>query len=137
VSVHEISTLAGTVILGIDDQEDNLLFLRSVLETRKVTFFGTTNSTECFGLAGRVQPRVVLLDIQMPGMDGFETCRRLRTMREVQDTPIIFLTGRKTVEDVKCGLAAGGNDFIAKPFDPEKLLSRVEYWANRGVRGSR
>jgi DNA-binding response OmpR family regulator len=58
-------------------------------------------------------------------------------MREIQETPIIFLTGRKTVEDVKSGLAAGGNDFIVKPFDPEKLLSRVEYWATRGTRGAR
>lgn len=125
---------AGTVVLGVDDQVENVSLLAALLEAQGFTFFGTTSPTECFGLAARVSPKLILLDVQMPGMNGYETCRRLRAMREVQDVPIAFLTGRKSVEDVKAGLAAGGNDFIVKPFDPGKLLQRVEHWTQRSVK---
>ena len=84
-------------------------------------------------LALRVDPKVILLDIQMPEMDGFETCRRLRGMFLLKTVPVAFLTARKSSEDVREGLAAGGNDFIVKPFDPEKLLARVDHWMGRRI----
>lgn len=119
----------GVSVLGIDDQPENIALLGAILEAKGYTFFGTTVPGECFALAARTSPKLVLLDIQMPGMDGLEVCRRMRNMRELQHVPIAFLTGRKGLDDVKAGLAAGGNDFIVKPFDPAKLIARVEHWA--------
>jgi len=81
----------------------------------------------------RVPPRVILLDIQMPEMDGFETCRRLRTIPELSRVPILFLTVERTPQALRSGLDAGGNDFILKPVEKAKLLERVNRWSARGL----
>jgi DNA-binding response OmpR family regulator len=80
----------------------------------------------------------------MPGLNGFETCRRLRDMgrgdplnRRLATVPIVFLTARKTIEDVREGMAAGGNDFIVKPFDPTALVTRILHWIIRGTSAPR
>jgi DNA-binding response OmpR family regulator len=64
----------------------------------------------------------------MPGMDGFEVCRRMRAYRHLDKVPVIFLTARKTVEDVRACMAAGGDDFMVKPLDVEKLQARIRRW---------
>lgn len=68
---------------------------------------------------------LVLLDVMMPEMDGFEVCRRLRTEPATRDLPIIFLTAKTEVEDIVRGFASGANDYVAKPFQPDELLARV------------
>ena len=85
-------------------------------------------------LAMRMAPRLILLDVQMPGINGYETCRLLRNNHNLAHIPIAFLTARKTPEDVRRGVAVGGNDFIIKPFDAAKLRERIHYWVNRYVR---
>jgi CheY-like chemotaxis protein len=123
------------VVLGVDDEPENLEMLSSLVEGAGFTFMCTSTGAECVTLAMRLQPRLILLDIQMaPGMDGFATCRRLRQNPGLIATPIVFLTARKTAEDVKECLKAGGNDFVVKPFDPVKLIERVEYWVGRRAR---
>ena len=69
----------------------------------------------------------------MPDMDGFEVCRRLRAVPEGRVIPVAFLTALKTRDDVRAGIAAGGNDFILKPIDRAKLLERVSVWSNRRI----
>ena len=91
------------------------------------------SGSECLSLVMRATPRLVLLDIEMPAMDGFETCRRLRTMDATKHIPVAFLTARKSAEDVKLGVAVGGNDFIVKPFDRAKLVDRIQHWTSRRV----
>lgn len=121
------------VVLAVDDQPENIMMLESIIESQGFTFFGASNGMECLSLVQRVNPRLVLLDVQMPMMDGYETCRRLRRMPEMRTIPVAFLTARKEVEDVKTGIAVGGNDFIVKPFDPFKLVNRVVHWTSRRV----
>ncbi len=70
-------------------------------------------------------PDLILLDVMMPGMDGLELCRRLKSRSALQDIPVIFLTGRDDATDKKSGLEAGGVDYITKPFDAVELLARV------------
>jgi DNA-binding response OmpR family regulator len=71
------------------------------------------------------------LDVEMPHLNGFDTCARLRTNMALRNTPIVFLTARQTAEDVQRCIAVGGNDFVIKPFDVEKLAARVDFWTNR------
>jgi len=120
------------IVLGIDDSPDDLGLLNLILMGAGYTFVAS-EPAECFNLVLRCAPRLILLDIQMPGIDGFDVCRRLRSMPEIRHVPIAFLTALKTREDVKQGVAAGGNDFIIKPFERDKLLARVHHWTNRRV----
>ena len=127
------SATSSKVVIGVDDAPENLFLLQSTLKKAGYTFMGVHSGSECLALVSRVIPRLILLDVEMPVMDGFETCRRLRDNRELGHVPVAFLTARKTPEDVKRGLGLGGNDFIIKPFDPVKLLDRVKYWVGRSV----
>ncbi len=129
----EVAARSGKVVLGVDDQPENIMMLESIIESQGFTFFGASSGLECLSLVQRVSPRLILLDVQMPDMDGYETCRRLRRMSQCRTMPIAFLTARKEVEDVKTGIAVGGNDFIVKPFDPVRLVNRVVHWTSRRV----
>lgn len=122
------------IVIAVDDARENLLPLKAVLVDAGFVFHGAESGEACIAMIGRIKPHLILLDIQMPVVDGFETCRRLRTMPLMQSVPIVFLTAKKTVDDVREGMAAGGNDFIIKPFERGKLLERVKYWTTRGFR---
>jgi DNA-binding response OmpR family regulator len=124
----------GRVVVGVDDGSENLFLLQSVMKRAGYVFFGFKTGRECLGVTARLIPRLFLLDIEMPDLDGFETCRKLREMPELARVPIAFLTARKTPDDVRYGLEVGGNDFIVKPFDPGKLLERVAHWTSRSLK---
>lgn len=128
---EETAARRAKTVLAADDQPENIMMLESLIEGQGFTFFGVGSGAECLSLAQRISPRLILLDVQMPEMDGFETCRRLRAIDPLIQVPVAFLTARKSAADVQAGIAAGGNDFIVKPFDPEKLISRVVHWTAR------
>jgi two-component system OmpR family response regulator len=127
------SSQKSKVIVGVDDDAENLALQSRVITAAGYTFFGVRSGQECLTLLHRVRPRLVLLDIHMADMDGFEVCRRMRTNSGLKYVPVVFLTARKTTEDVRAGVAAGGNDFIVKPFSPEHLQSRVAHWLNHRI----
>ena len=124
---------SSKIVLGVDDAPENLFLLQAAVKAGGFTFMGAKSGMDCLNLVTRVMPRLILLDVEMPEMDGFETCRRLREYRELRHVPIAFLTARKSPEDVTRGLNVGGNDFIVKPFDPLKLIERVRHWTSRSV----
>lgn len=119
------------IVIGVDDMVANVTLLEAILQPSGYFFFGAASGPACLELLYRVLPRLILLDIQMPDMDGFEVCRRLRQRRELTLVPVAFVTASKTEDDVRAGPHAGGNDFIVKPFDRGHLLERVAYWASR------
>ena len=119
------------IVLCVDDAKENRGILNMVLMGAGYSFAGAASGEECLKIVSQSTPQLVLLDIEMPGLDGFETCRRLRQMPQMAKVPIAFLTVRKAGEDVKKGLASGGNDFIIKPFNNEKLLARVHHWVGQ------
>lgn len=133
--MHLQDSNKGKTIIGIDDQVENLMILEGLIERQGYSFFGASSGAEGISLAQRVDPKLILLDVQMPDMDGYETCRRLRALYRLKTVPIAFLTARKAADDVRLGLHAGGNDFIVKPFDPEKLIARVVYWMGKRITG--
>jgi len=120
-------------VLAVDDAPENLFLLQSVVKAGGYSFMSARSGSECLTLLTRVQPRLILLDVEMPVMDGFETCRQIRAIPALRSIPVAFLTARKTVEDVKRGIAVGGNDFIVKPFEMTKLLERMKHWTSRRI----
>jgi CheY-like chemotaxis protein len=125
------SSNTGPVVVCVDDIRENLLVVQAVAEWAGYTFYAASSGSECLGLVSRIIPRLILLDVQMPWMDGFETCRRIRAIDELAAVPVAFLTAKKTIDDLREGMSAGGNDFILKPVDPTVLLERIAYWTTR------
>ncbi len=121
------------IVMAIDDQPDMLMLIQSFVETAGYSFVGAMRGRDAAIIAERMTLRLILIDVDMPELNGFETCRLLRANPKLRAVPIAFLTARKTSEDVTNGLAAGGNDFILKPFAPDKLVERLEYWVGRRV----
>jgi CheY-like chemotaxis protein len=121
----------GKVVIGVDDVRANLILVQNYLQEAGFNFIGVQSGADCLAVVGRVIPKLILLDIEMPQLDGIETCRRLRQMIELRHVPIAFVTSRKSPETVKAAIAAGGNDFIVKPFEKIELLRRVKHWTSR------
>ena len=121
------------VVLIVDDAPENLAMLHEALDAVGYRVLVATDGYTALARVAQLLPDVILLDAIMPGLDGFETCRKLRSNPELRHVPIAFLTARKTPADVTAGMQAGGNDFIVKPFDPLKLIERIRYWMSRDV----
>jgi CheY-like chemotaxis protein len=124
------------IVVGVDDMPESLGLIDHIISDAGYTFMGAVGGTECLALVARIVPQLILLDVEMPKMDGFETCRLLRADGRLTHVPIAFLTARKTSEDVRKGMAAGGNDFVLKPFDRAKLIERLNYWTRHRVNKS-
>lgn len=124
----------GRTVIGVDDVNENLMIVAAIAEEAGYFFFPVSSGLECLSLVRRVSPQLILLDVQMPVMNGFETCRRLRQIEGMAAVPVAFLTAKKTMEDLQEGIKSGGNDFILKPIDRTMLLARMAYWTVRRVR---
>jgi DNA-binding response OmpR family regulator len=119
------------LVVGVDDDIDQLIVLQGYIDGAGYTFMGTTSGEECLKLVDRVPVRLIILDVMMPGMDGFETCRRLRQKAALAALPILLLTARQTEADVRKATAVGADDFLIKPIDPAVVIARVDYWLDR------
>ena len=132
MSVTLVEGRAPTVLV-VDDNLQNREVAEGNLIGAGYAVIQAEGGAEALALLTARRPDLVLLDVLMPGMDGYETCRRLRAMPALAHVPVVFLTARKSSADVRAGLEAGGDDFIVKPFDPDKLIERIEYWTGRRV----
>jgi len=109
-------------ILVVDDEEDMRNLVQMYLENSGFTCFQAANSEETFQMLKEESIDLVLLDIMMPGEDGFEICQKIR---EKSDIPIIFLSAKGEEWDKVKGLQLGGDDYIVKPFSPGELIARI------------
>lgn len=114
-----------TVVLVVDDSPDTLAMLTAALEQSGALVLVATDGQRALASVERVVPDVVLLDAVMPGMDGFETCRRLKRLPELAHTPVIFMTGLKETDRIVEGLEAGGVDYVTKPIALDELMARI------------
>jgi len=112
-------------ILVVDDQPANLKVLLSSLERCDFQIRIAESGEMALRTLGKFKPDLVLLDVMMPGMDGFETCSRIKKNPITADLPVIFMTALDSVEDKMAGFAAGGVDYITKPFQQVEVLARV------------
>ena len=117
--------LAGSRVLIVDDTPENLRVLRQALEPEGYSILIATSGESALRIARNAAPDLILLDIRMPGIDGFETCRRLKQDERTRNIPVIFVTAESETHSVVEGFQLGGVDYILKPFKNEEVLARV------------
>jgi len=112
-------------ILIIEDAPANIQTLSTILKERGYNINIATNGRQGLEVLERIRPDLILLDIMMPEMDGFETCRRIKASTAWREIPIIFLTAKTDTADIVRGFELGAVDYVAKPFNAHELLARV------------
>lgn len=113
------------LVLLVDDSPETLTTLVEALEGASLTALVARDGLSAISLLDRVKPDLVLMDAMMPGIDGFETCRRIKKIPNMSLTPVIFMTGLSDREHVIAGLEAGGVDYVTKPIDQQEMLARI------------
>ncbi|OYZ69436.1 MAG: DNA-binding response regulator, partial [Methylophilaceae bacterium 17-43-7] len=112
-------------VLIVDDVLDNLAYLHDALDESGYMVLVADSGQTALERARDAQPNVILLDAMMPQMDGFETCRQLKTNSLTRHIPVIFMTGLTEAEHVAAGFEAGGVDYVTKPIRPKEVLARI------------
>ncbi len=112
-------------LLIVDDNLKNLKVLLDLLKDHGFDISVARNGEEALERAGRRPPDLILLDVMMPGLDGFETCRRLKANETTREIPIIFMTALTDVESKLKGFEAGGVDYVTKPLEYQEVIARL------------
>ncbi len=117
--------IEGSKVLVVDDTPANLDLFSQILEAEGYDVSFATNGKQALELASITKPDLILLDIMMPEMDGIETCRQLKSLTEIKDIPVVFITAKTDRKDVAEGFRIGGVDYICKPVQQEEVCARV------------
>ena len=129
-----LTTVPGQHLLVVDDEDNLRSMLAAALQHHGFTVSTAENGRQALEMIPKTKPDLVLLDVMMPDLDGFEVCRRLRT--DGDRTPVLFLTARDATEDKVRGLTLGGDDYVQKPFSLDELVARAEAVLRRTGDGS-
>jgi len=113
------------IALVVDDSPETLRLLTDALDGAGMTVMVALDGASAMRIVDQITPDIVLLDAIMPGIDGFETCRRLKRDAGLDNVPIIFMTGLAETEHIVRGLEAGGVDYVTKPIAVEEMLARI------------
>jgi two-component system OmpR family response regulator len=116
--------MPGERLLLVDDEDNLRSMLEAALRHHGFEVLPVADGRSALDAAAREQPDLIVLDVMLPDLDGFEVCRRLRA--EGTRTPVLFLTARDSTEDKVRGLTLGGDDYLVKPFSLEELVARVQ-----------
>lgn len=112
-------------ILIVDDEEDIIELIKYNLKNEGYHILTAVTGEEAIKISKQARPDLVVLDLMLPGIDGLEVTRRLRTAGDTKDMPIVMLTAKGEESDVVTGLELGANDYISKPFSPRELTARI------------
>ena len=118
--------VAKGIVLIVDDAPGNLAVLSDMLSDAGYRVLVAIDGTSALEQIEYLKPDIILLDVVMPGIDGFETCRQLKNKRSTERIPIIFMTGLSELDDLLTGFGKGAVDYIVKPIRPAEVLARVE-----------
>jgi signal transduction histidine kinase len=113
-------------ILIVDDMPRNLQVVGNILDNAGYRFTLASSGAQALKIVEKRLPDLILLDVMMPEMDGFEVCRKLKQSPETREVPVIFLTAKTESEDIARGFECGGIDFITKPFNSTEMLARIK-----------
>lgn len=125
--------MTSATVLLVDDEEHLRSMLDAALAHHGFDVHSFASGREALAEVGRVAPDLVVLDVMMPDLDGFEVCRRLRS--DGIKVPVVFLTARDATEDLVRGLTLGGDDYVVKPFSLEELVARINAVLRRSGAG--
>jgi len=123
--MSDADTPVAATILVVDDAPPNVKLLRLILGAAGYRVLDAYSGPEALEILHREKPDAMLLDVRMPGMSGYEVCRKIRTDPEFADLPVIMVTALSLAEERIAGIEAGATDFISKPFNKKELLARV------------
>ncbi len=115
-----------SLILIVDDNMENLKVLGGLLNDEGYLIAVSTNGKDALDFTEKNKPDLILLDIMMPGMNGYETCEKLKENAGTKDIPVIFLSALGETDDIVKGFEAGGVDYVMKPYNSRELLARVK-----------
>ncbi|MBP2231485.1 DNA-binding NarL/FixJ family response regulator [Azospirillum agricola] len=118
------------MILVVDDTPETLGFLTEAIEQADLTVLVAVDGESALELLGQITPDLILMDAVMPGLDGFETCRRLKQVPHLSHLPVVFMTGLSDTGHVVKGLEAGGVDYVTKPIVVDELIARIRVHLN-------
>ena len=118
------------VVLAVDDTPENLDVVKGLLSAQYVVK-AAINGMMALKIAEKKPPDLILLDIRMPNMDGYEVCRKLKANEATADIPVIFLTGESDAASAADAQAAGAAGYITKPIDPDALLAQIDTCLNQ------
>jgi two-component system sensor histidine kinase/response regulator len=124
-SASNAPDLKGRKILIVDDDRLNLRILTSILRPDGYTLAEADSGERALEVYAQFRPDLVLLDVMLPGLNGFDTCRTLRKTYGDETAPVIFITAKSESDDVVEGLSAGGIDYLPKPFRPKEVVARI------------
>lgn len=113
-------------VLVVDDSPDSLSLISDALEQANISTFVALEGRQALSIAEQMLPDIILLDANMPRMDGFETCQKLKEHPLLRSTPVIFMTGLSDTGHILKGLEAGAVDYLIKPVNPEELIARMK-----------
>jgi len=119
-------SIKKNIILIVDDDNINLQVIGSFLYNKNYKIILAKNGNDALKSVENNHPDLILLDIMMPGMNGYEVCKKLKDNNQTKDIPIMFLTAKTETKDIIKGFNTGGVDYITKPFIKEELLARIK-----------
>lgn len=123
----------SATILIIEDNEQNLYMLRFLLERHGFTVVDARDGLAGIATAAKLRPDLILLDLQLPEMDGYSVATRLRSYPQLATTPVVAVTSYAMVGDRERVLAAGANGYIEKPIDPERFVEQIRAFLPDGI----
>jgi len=117
--------MEGIKILIVDDEPNIVLSLDYLVRKKGYTPFIARNGSEALAIAEKEKPNLVVLDIMMPDIDGYEVCKQIKSNTSLAHTKIIFLSAKSRQEDIEKGLAMGADQYVTKPFSTKQIMQEI------------
>lgn len=124
------------LVLSVDDDRLNQKVAKLIVEAAGFEFAGVNSGAQCLQTLETLKPQIILLDVMMPGLDGFETCRRIRKQFSGGGPRIIFVTARNMADDVQRAIETQADDYLVKPIEMQSLRNRLVHWIGQAPRTS-
>jgi PleD family two-component response regulator len=128
MTISDLVPVSKKTVMAVDDDHSMVAFIGMLMKQQGHKFVGLHSGRDCLAQIDEVRPNILILDVNMPDMDGFETCKKFRAEHADIAIPVLFLTGNDSEFGLSSAISAGGTEYLAKPIDADALATRVNYW---------